>query len=113
MKRMEDIIARAARLFGTTRAEITGRSRPTYVVKARFAVAWAAARGSPRSSVEIGKGLGDRDHTTILSAVARAEEFRVDDLDFRLKTDALLDFVTSGEPTAKALGEHQFSLALE
>jgi chromosomal replication initiation ATPase DnaA len=78
-----EIVARVAYETGLTRAEIVGNAcgRPHY--RARCAVAMLARTLSGKSSVQIGRALGDRDHSSILRALRRAEAFRETDPAFR------------------------------
>jgi chromosomal replication initiation ATPase DnaA len=42
----------------------------------------------------IGRALGNRDHTTVLNGLKRAEEWRESDRDFREITDGLIAVFT-------------------
>lgn len=79
---VQEIVQRAAMLTGLMRAEIVGDCRQRTVARARFAVCVVASRKLGRSSVAIGRALGDRDHTSILYALRRAETLVRDDEDF-------------------------------
>lgn len=59
-----------------TPAELRGRGRSRAVAEVRFAV-MAAARHRGMSLPQIGRGLGDRDHTTIINGLRRARELDV------------------------------------
>jgi len=59
-------------------------------VRARYAVFWVAAEATSLSLAAIARLAGDRDHTTVLYGLRRAEELRVSDATFRLTTDTLL-----------------------
>lgn len=72
-RRIERIMAAASRMTGVSRAEILGPSRLRNIAWTRFAVA-KAARLAGRSYPQIGLDLGKRDATTVINAVARADE---------------------------------------
>lgn len=63
------IMARVSRATGVSKAEILSARRHRHTVLARQAVAYWAYRRTVLSLPEIGRKLGGRDHTTILSAV--------------------------------------------
>lgn len=63
---LEQIAFSICRVFKITRAELLSDRRNKRVVFARQAVMYWAFRLSKLSSPEIGRRLGDRDHTTVL-----------------------------------------------
>jgi chromosomal replication initiation ATPase DnaA len=64
------------------------------MVRARFAVMWVARELFGFSTPVIGRSLGNRDHSTVLNGIKRAEELREDDDDFREITDGLIAIFT-------------------
>lgn len=84
------IVRDASSSLGLQPQEVIGTRRHMLLIRARFAVAWAASEGLAASLGEIGLGMGDRDHTTILNALRRARRLRETDDDFRKLTDWLL-----------------------
>lgn len=82
---------------GLTRREITGECRQTEHVRARFAIMWAARRATGLSTVTIGRRLGGRDHTTVISGLRTADKLRATHSEFRGLTDALLAAFTPVE----------------
>ena len=72
----------AARITGLKYAEIIGQGRARELSYARFAVIYAARLAYGYSLPRIGRALGNRDHTTILSGEKRARELREQDLEF-------------------------------
>lgn len=68
--------------------EIIAHSRLQRYVRARAAIYWLARRLTCMSSVQIGRYF-DRDHSTILSGLTRAEQLRDDDPAFVLMTDRI------------------------
>jgi hypothetical protein len=84
---------------GVTRLDLTSDRRPAELAAARFAVYWLATKMTTLSSVEIGRLLGDRDHTSVLHGLARAEELRATDPQFRVTTDTILATLIAAERT--------------
>ena len=103
--RMAAIIESASLLFKVSRPEILGESRRQKLVRARAAVSWVADQSAGYSSVRIGRDMGGRDHSTILSQLKKAETLRQDDDDFREATDTLLAWFT---PKAEQEAPHGF-----
>ena len=88
---IEQIISYAAFLFRVRRDEIIGPCRRSDIVRARFAVIWVVKQLRPDFSYpQIGRSLGDRDHSTIMAGEFRASQFRDSDEDFRALTDKLM-----------------------
>jgi len=71
---LKQIIAVTARYFTVTQAALTGPSRRTSLVEARNVAVHLARRLTSLSYAEIGRGLGGRDHTTIMHADRRLGE---------------------------------------
>jgi chromosomal replication initiation ATPase DnaA len=87
------IIEFAGVAFSVSEGAILGPTRAARIVRARDAVAWVAKEAFGTSSVDIGRALGERDHSTILTAQRRAEALRATDEGFRDATDRLLALV--------------------
>lgn len=87
-----DILERAARTFGVPVAELTGPSRARHITQARFAAAWAIHTRFPAMALAaIGQVLGGRDHSTVASAIQRAETLARHDSAYRAQMRSLLD----------------------
>lgn len=71
---LKQILAVAARYFGVTQAAITSKSRRTSLVEARNVVVHLARKLTDLSYADIGRALGNRDHTTIMHADRRLAE---------------------------------------
>ncbi len=69
---IEDAIAAGAEAFGLKLEDMTGRSQPQRIVRARHAVVWCAREVLKESFPRIGKALR-RDHTTVMSSYRRAQ----------------------------------------
>lgn len=105
--RISNMTETAARLFDVTVAEIRGPARGGAVVRARFAVMWAARRVYGFSTPHLGRHLGGRDHTTVLNALIRVEQLRGADEEFRVQTDALVAlFQPKSEDAENAPSSH-------
>ena len=74
---------------GCSRLDILSERRPADLCVARFAVYWLADKLTTLSASTVGRLVGDRDPTTVLSGRKRAEELRASDPSFRIATDAL------------------------
>lgn len=86
-----DLIARAAEIFGVTVADLTGPRRHRHLVQARQAAAWALKAHYPTMSMEsIGQLLGNRDYSTIVHAIQRAEGLARENADYRERLRALV-----------------------
>ena len=111
---MDLIVATVATATEIPRAALFSQRRTYRIAHARFAICWLARDLTAMSSGEIGRALGDRDHTTILWAIRRADALRASDAEFRRETDALkvtllglqragiLKFAEASDPLATA-----------
>jgi chromosomal replication initiation ATPase DnaA len=75
------IVERTAKLTGTPVRAIVGECRAREYTRPRFAAALVAHR-SGYSSPMIGRCLGRRHHSTILSAIKRARKWEAEDASF-------------------------------
>lgn len=71
---LKQIIAATARYFAVPQAALLGPSRRTSLVKARNVAVHLARQLTTLSYADIGRGLGNRDHTTIMHAERRIQE---------------------------------------
>ena len=71
---LKQIIAVTARFFSITQAALIGPSRRTSLVEARNIAVYLARRLTTLRYADIGRGLGHRDHTTIMHAERRLTE---------------------------------------
>ena len=71
---LKQIIAVTARFYSLTQAALIGPSRRTSLVEARNIAVYLARRLTALSYADIGRGLGHRDHTTIMHAERRLTE---------------------------------------
>jgi hypothetical protein len=93
-----DIILRSVcAVSGMSRQEMMRDTRTEPHLRMRFAAWWLASRLTPLSLSAIGRLAGDRDHTSIISGIARCDVWRADDPDYRAQTDAMLATLTALE----------------
>jgi chromosomal replication initiation ATPase DnaA len=78
------IIEAVAAETGISAHELMSDRRAKPVCRARFLVIGLAFGLTRHSSVQIGRALGNRDHTTIIHARARCADYYRDDPDFHL-----------------------------
>jgi chromosomal replication initiator protein len=78
-----EILDATAHHFGVHREELVGRGRRPRVAAARQVAMYLARELTDHSLPEIGRGVGDRNHTTVLHAVNRIGEAVAQDADIR------------------------------
>jgi len=74
--RVEDIVVAVCRLYGVTRNELMSQRRAKRVVRPRQVAIYLACTLTRRSTPEIGRVFGGRDHTTILHARERVKALK-------------------------------------
>lgn len=84
-----NILGRVSYETGLSRTLIHSRDRHAHVARARAAVVWLARRLTKISTTQIGRQL-DRDHSTIVTATAKADALRASDPAFLRMTDRIL-----------------------
>ena len=82
-------VAAAARISGVSPAMICGPARTPNVVRVRDALIWSAMMALGVSYSEIGRRLGNRDHSTIRIAFNRASARWRSDADFAQLCEAI------------------------
>ncbi len=80
---LRDITALTSKYFSLRMGDIRGASRRRSVVRARGIVVYLARQFTKQSYQQIGRYLGDRDHTTILHSYRETERRLADDLGLR------------------------------
>jgi len=70
----QQVLASVAAQHGVTRSELSGASRLARVVCARQHAMWELRQHTDLSLAQIGRLLGNRDHTTIIHGVRRHAE---------------------------------------
>lgn len=83
---MMAIITAVSVKYGITRHDIIGPYRQKIISRSRMIAMYLCRHLTLRSYPEIGRLFGDRDHTTIISAIAKITRERIEDeqLDFDL-----------------------------
>jgi chromosomal replication initiator protein len=66
---LSEIIDAAAQEFGVERESLLARSRQRSVTRARHVAMYLARELTAHNFSEIGRGIGGRDHTTVLHAI--------------------------------------------
>ena len=94
MARILNLVAAAT---GVSVTALRGPRSDRQAAHPRFAVMWLARKITRLSLPQIGRELGDRDHTTIISGLRRANEMRAEDEQFRHLTDRVLEHFTGDE----------------
>lgn len=97
------IIDTVAMLRSLPRHELIGDGRATHVVHARHELHSALRDLTNLSFAKIGQIAGGKDHTCVVSSVARVEKMRAADPDFRTRNDDLLRFLREMEPEEEAV----------
>lgn len=92
--RIVDVVAK---LMAQPRDAITGDSRRSDVMRARL-VAYGVARAQGWSLPDIGRGMGGRDHSTVLSGLRRLDALLPVDARLRAAHDAALRYVDLTAP---------------
>lgn len=93
------ILSVVAEHWGVGVPAILGVGRSQNLARPRFAVMKLIRDRLELSTTAIGRTLGKRDHTTILSGLRRAERLHDNDRDWRRRYDAALaELETAGEP---------------
>jgi chromosomal replication initiator protein len=86
---VEDIQQHVADAFGITTAELTGSSRAAVPLRARQVAILLTRELTDLSLPQIGRLFGNRDHSTILNALRRAEAGLADDPELAARVNTL------------------------
>lgn len=76
--------------YNIRHAEMTSARRAREVARPRQVAMYLAKRLTPRSLPEIGRRFGGRDHTTVIHAIKRIEQLRLEDSDIESDVRALM-----------------------
>ena len=87
---VDQIQKAVAEHYGMQQADLLSERRARAVARPRQAAMWIAKQITTRSLPDIGRRFGGRDHTTVLHAVRRIEELKVDDASLARDLDVLL-----------------------
>ena len=83
----KDLTREAAYMFRVSQRDINSRYKYDFILPARFAI-WKALRDNGSTYAQIGRWF-DRDHSTIINGVRRANEIMEYDHDYRAKVRTL------------------------
>ncbi|MEI6418683.1 MAG: chromosomal replication initiator protein DnaA, partial [Sphingomonadales bacterium] len=86
---VDEIVRKVAEFHGLKLADLLSDRRARNVARPRQIAMYLAKKLTPRSLPEIGRRIGDRDHTTVMHAVKRIEELRATDRDIDATVTAL------------------------
>jgi hypothetical protein len=95
--RVRDVLDHAARLFGLSLEELTGRSRKRWPVLARHAAVWVIRNRVGMSYPEITRFFAITDHSTLIHAVQTCEERMALFPDYACKVRTLRWLAEGGE----------------
>lgn len=73
------ILNAVSRYFKVSKVEITSERRDAKIVRARQVAYYLSKKLTPRSLPDIGRRIGDRDHTSVLAGVRKIERLRCSD----------------------------------
>jgi chromosomal replication initiator protein len=76
---VDDIQKAVAEHYGLRQADLLSERRNRAIARPRQAAMWLAKQMTTRSLPDIGRRFGGRDHTTVIHAVRRIDELKVDD----------------------------------
>lgn len=77
--------------YGVSRAEIMGFSRLPRIIRARHAAYWVAKNANKTWSYpEVGRRLGNKDHTTIMHGIKKVDRLRAENPKYAAELDGLL-----------------------
>ena len=94
---LRDLVERASEISGESVNSILGHSRYRGVVRVRWSVMYAAYYELGMTSVMIGRGLGGRDHSTVLHGLTNAKRLLMQqEHGFTMMTDMLVAMVRAG-----------------
>ena len=85
---LNDLLEAAARAFGVSVGELTGRGQPQRIVRGRHGFTLVGREVLGESFPSLGKALG-RDHTTVMSSYDRAQALHDRDARFRAAVAAI------------------------
>ena len=94
---MRQILIAVSEVWGVSVEEIIERDRHKTVSEARCVVYWLARKTTRLSYPEIGRAVGNRDHTTILAGAVMIERRRKADAWLSANLNAILDVLNPAE----------------
>ena len=95
---MRQAVETVAAVFDVSPQRITGPQRMKAICRARFAAYLVMYETCPVSTTQIGRALGDRDHTTVLHGIGRAKALCHGDPVYREKVSAAIRLLAARIP---------------
>ena len=99
--------------YGIPLEELLGGSRIRDITRPRFVWVWLVRTAAGYSFPLTGRLTGYGDHTTVMHACKRVEQWRASDSNFRLITDQLLAIAQYGRQVAHAQAQKRKALMAE
>ena len=87
---LHDIIQKVSTKFGVTPEEIKSSGRPNKIIIPRFTVMYLACKLTDMTKTDIGKNIGNRDHSTVINAEGKIEENIKNDAYFKEQLDDII-----------------------
>lgn len=81
--KMLEIQRAVSQQFGTELTEMRSAHRGRVVARPRQVAMYLCQKLTDRSTAEIGRAFGNRDHATVIHAIKRVEQLMADDPDFK------------------------------
>lgn len=86
---VQRLAATVADEWGVSAAELISARRAEILIRPRFTLIWLMRQVSPMSLPQIGRLVGNRDHTTVMHALRRVDDWRRKDEVMRDITDRM------------------------
>jgi hypothetical protein len=87
---VQRLAATVADEWGVSAAELVSARRTDVLIRPRFVLIWLMKQVSPMSLPQIGRLVGNRDHTTVMYSLRRVDDWRRRDEVMRDITDRML-----------------------
>jgi chromosomal replication initiation ATPase DnaA len=94
---VDQVVDAVSEVYQVTAADLKGRDRHRSIAEARNVAAWFAYKLTPLSYPEVGRALGGRDHTTIMTVTKSIERRLQKDQVLRGAAERVLALL-DGEP---------------
>lgn len=91
-----DVIAAVTRFYNISEQDLRGRQRKRDIVLPRHVAMYILRAESDASLVDIGRSLGNRDHTTVLHGIEKIEQELEHDTQLRAQVMAIRESLLTG-----------------
>ena len=92
---MEDIIKVVCEYYNVTIDDINSKKRSQDIVHPRQVATWLCRNMTENSQDMVGKAVGNRDHSTVISGINKVREMIENDPSFEKNIDSLIKTITS------------------